>query len=96
MNWVNIIATVVITSFLHVNMQAQTIQSARDWGIQIGVLKPGKLNSITDVTGVTVGHSTVKKGDTVNTGVTVIIPHSGNIFQQKFLLLYTLETDLEN
>jgi D-aminopeptidase len=83
MNWVNIIATVVITSFLHVNMQAQTIQSARDWGIQIGVLKPGKLNSITDVTGVTVGHSTVKKGDTVNTGVTVIIPHSGNIFQQK-------------
>ncbi len=83
MNWVKIIATVVITSVLHINMQAQSLKNARDWGIQIGVLKPGKLNSITDVTGVTVGHSTVKKGDSVNTGVTVIIPHQGNIFQQK-------------
>lgn len=83
MNWVKIIATVVITSVLHINMQAQSLKNARDWGIPIGVLKPGKLNSITDVTGVAVGHSTVKKGDSVNTGVTVIIPHQGNIFQQK-------------
>ncbi|OYW78745.1 MAG: aminopeptidase [Sphingobacteriia bacterium 32-37-4] len=51
--------------------------------MHIGVLKTGKLNSITDVNGITVGHSTVKKGDSVNTGVTVILPHQGNIFQQK-------------
>lgn len=72
-----------ITCILHVSTQAQSTKRARDFGIHIGVLKPGLLNSITDVNGVTVGHSTIKKGDTVNTGVTVIIPHQGNIFQQK-------------
>jgi D-aminopeptidase len=55
----------------------------RDHGIEIGVLKPGPLNAITDVPGVQVGHSTLKKGDSVRTGVTAILPHSGNIFQQK-------------
>jgi D-aminopeptidase len=41
------------------------------------------LNIITDVNGVTVGHTTLVKGDSVRTGVTVILPHGGNIFQQK-------------
>ncbi len=68
-----------ITCILHVSTQAQSTKRARDFGIHIGVLKPGLLNSITDVNGVTVGHSTIKKGDAVNTGVTVIIPHQGNI-----------------
>ena len=55
----------------------------RDFGWEIGVLKPGPLNAITDVKGVKVGHVTLKIGDSVRTGVTVILPHSENIFQQK-------------
>jgi len=56
---------------------------ARDWGIQIGVMTPGKQNAITDVAGVLVGQTTLIKGDSVRTGVTAIIPFAGNIFQQK-------------
>lgn len=55
----------------------------RHHGIEIGVLKPGALNAITDVPGVQVGHTTLVKGDSIRTGVTAILPHSGNIFQQK-------------
>ncbi len=55
----------------------------RDYGIEIGVLKTGKLNAITDVEGVKVGHTTLQEGDSIRTGVTAILPHSGNIFQQK-------------
>lgn len=51
--------------------------------IQIGVMTPGKLNAITDVQGVKVGHTTIMKGDSVRTGVTAILPHDGNLFQQK-------------
>ncbi|MBG0859688.1 MAG: P1 family peptidase [Bacteroidales bacterium] len=58
-------------------------ERARDFGIQIGILKTGRNNAITDVPGVKVGHVTLQKGDSVNTGVTVILPHSGNIFQNK-------------
>ena len=56
---------------------------ARDIGLRIGVLQTGALNSITDVSGVTVGHATIIKGDQVRTGVTAIIPHGGNLFQEK-------------
>lgn len=55
----------------------------RDFGIEIGVLSPGQYNAITDVAGVKVGHTTLIKGDSVRTGVTALLPHSGNIFQQK-------------
>ncbi len=56
---------------------------AREWGITIGVMRPGPLNAITDVPGVLVGHTTMIRGDSVRTGVTSIIPHAGNMFQQK-------------
>lgn len=55
----------------------------RDIGIKIGVLPPGKLNAITDVPGVKVGHTTLMEGNQVRTGVTAILPHEGNIFQEK-------------
>ncbi|WP_020526274.1 P1 family peptidase [Flexithrix dorotheae] len=55
----------------------------RDFGIKIGVLNTGKANAITDVPGVKVGHKTLIAGDSIRTGVTAIIPHSGNIFQEK-------------
>ncbi len=55
----------------------------RDYGIEIGILKPGRHNAITDVSGVKVGHTTRIEGDAIRTGVTAILPHPGNIFQQK-------------
>jgi len=54
-----------------------------EYGIRIGVLKPGVKDAITDVPGVKVGHVTLIEGDSVNTGVTAILPHQGNIFQEK-------------
>jgi D-aminopeptidase len=56
---------------------------ARDLGIAPGVFNPGPLNAITDVAGVRVGHKTMIEGDHVRTGVTVIVPHAGNLFQDK-------------
>lgn len=56
---------------------------SRDMGLSIGVLSPGKLNAITDVTGVKVGHVTLSEGNLIRTGVTAILPHDGNLFQEK-------------
>jgi D-aminopeptidase len=68
-------------------ISSQTIHAqkkrARDLRITIGVLPTGSLNSITDVPGVKVGQTTIIKGDSVHTGVTAILPHEGNLFQQK-------------
>ena len=61
---------------------AQTSRT-RDLGIRIGVLPTGQWNSITDVPGLRVGHATLIKGDSVRTGVTAVLPHNGNLFQQK-------------
>ncbi len=55
----------------------------RDLGVQIGVLQPGPLNAITDVAGVKVGQTTLIRGDNIRTGVTAILPHGGNLFQEK-------------
>jgi D-aminopeptidase len=65
------------------NVTGQSRGRARDYGLKIGVLPTGKENAITDVPGVTVGHTTVRQGDQVRTGVTAILPHAGNIFQEK-------------
>jgi D-aminopeptidase len=56
---------------------------ARDLGVVVGILPTGKNNAITDVAGVRVGHATLIRGDNVRTGVTAILPHSGNLFQEK-------------
>jgi D-aminopeptidase len=56
---------------------------ARDIGLVVGVLQPGRLDAITDVEGVRVGHATLIKGEDVRTGVTAILPHGGNLFQEK-------------
>ena len=56
---------------------------ARDLGIAPGALTPGPLNAITDVSGVRVGQVTVSEGDNIRTGVTAILPHGGNLFQEK-------------
>ncbi len=56
---------------------------ARELGIQVGILPPGTNNAITDVAGVLVGHCTVWSGEDVRTGATAILPHGGNVFQEK-------------
>ncbi len=56
---------------------------ARDFGIRVGVLSPGTLNAITDVAGVKVGHVTLIEGRDTRTGVTAVLPHDGNIYQDK-------------
>ena len=66
-----------------VAQENETPKRTRDYGITIGVLPTGKLNAITDVDGVQVGQVTLTQGDSIHTGVTAILPHSGNIFQQK-------------
>jgi len=55
----------------------------RDFGMDPGILNPGAWNAITDVKGVKVGHKTLIGGDSIRTGVTVVIPHEGNLFQEK-------------
>lgn len=56
----------------------------RDFGMKIGNLETGSLNKITDVPGVKVGHSTISSGD-IQTGITAILPHSGNLFNNKVI-----------
>lgn len=53
----------------------------RDLGIHLGTLAPGPFNAITDVAGVRVGHTTNIRGTNVRTGVTVILPHDGNPYE---------------
>jgi D-aminopeptidase len=55
----------------------------RDLGVRIGVFDTGAHNAITDVAGVRVGHVTLIEGERIRTGVTAIVPHGGNIFQDK-------------
>lgn len=84
----NAIVKITLTSLLLLTAMSQSNveQSrprARDLGVVVGILPPGKNNAITDVVGVRVGHTTLIKGDNVRTGVTAILPHAGNLFQEK-------------
>lgn len=73
----------LLISILIPFMATAQSERPRALGIHIGVMSPGKNNAITDVTGVKVGHYTLIKGDSIRTGATAILPHAGNIFQQK-------------
>jgi D-aminopeptidase len=69
---------------------AGTPPRARDLGIVIGEGRPGPYNAITDVAGIRVGHATIVRGDgplvrgvgPVRTGVTVIVPHDGDLWSE--------------
>lgn len=82
MNYQKLIIAALMMSSLTAQAQEQRGR-ARDFGVYTGILKTGKNNAITDVKGVKVGQTTVSKGTEVRTGVTAIIPHEGNIFQDK-------------
>lgn len=55
----------------------------RELGVEVGIFRTGKFNAITDVEGVKVGQVTLIQGDNIRTGVTAILPHPGNLFQEK-------------
>jgi D-aminopeptidase len=63
--------------------QTEVRPRARDIRIEVGVLSPGPLNAITDVAGVKVGQTTIIRGDNIRTGVTAILPHSGNLYKER-------------
>lgn len=74
--------TFLLLILIPLNLSAQD-KNLRSYGIEIGVLDTGEHNAITDVQGVQVGQQTIIEEDHIRTGVTAIIPHNGNIFQQK-------------
>lgn len=77
------VASFVILLAVAGSVWGQTRPRAREAGVRTGVLAPGPLNAITDVAGVAVGHTTLRRLDTIRTGVTAILPHRGNLFQDK-------------
>jgi D-aminopeptidase len=83
-----LVATILLARAGHLGAQetpsvARGRPRVRDLGLKIGVYQPGSLNAITDVAGVLVGQVTLVEGDDVRTGVTAILPHDGNMFQDK-------------
>jgi D-aminopeptidase len=77
------IAVMLCLSCVGLTMQKNERPRARDIGLRIGVIPTGSLNAITDVDGVRVGHTTIIRGDSIRTGVTAILPHTGNLFREK-------------
>lgn len=77
------LTALLIILIMTTSANTQTRPRARELGITIGVLPTGTLNAITDVDGVLVGHTTIVRGDNIRTGVTAILPHSGNLFREK-------------
>ena len=78
-----LVVILIMALFPGPSAQTQNRPRARELGITVGILPPGTLNAITDVPGVMVGHTTLIRGDNVRTGVTAILPHGGNLFQEK-------------
>ena len=75
-----------ILTFIIINNWAQSQKiRPREMGLEIGLFQTGKWNAITDVYGVKVGHETIIRGDNVRTGVTIILPHGGNLFENKVM-----------
>src|SRR6267378_4270431 len=79
---------VAASLLLALSVSAQSASSntrlrASDLGLKVGILPTGPLNAITDVAGVEVGHTTIINGDKVRTGVTAVLPHSGNLSRDK-------------
>ncbi|MEE8116911.1 MAG: P1 family peptidase [Gemmatimonadales bacterium] len=83
--FVGVLALALLTCAPALAAAQQTARrrSARELGVIVGILVPGPRNAITDVTGVRVGHTTIVRGDSINTGVTAILPHGGNVFREK-------------
>src|SRR5438094_5273078 len=77
------VALLVTAAAVAQNTPSMTRPRAADLGLKVGILPTGRLDAITDVAGVEVGHTTVIRGDNVRTGVTAVLPHSGNLYREK-------------
>ena len=60
-----------------------SVERLRDFGVAIGALPAGPSNTLTDVPGVRVGHTTLIQDENVRTGVTAIWPHDGNPMSER-------------
>jgi D-aminopeptidase len=78
-----VVSLLVTAATVAQNTSSTVRPRAPDLGLKVGILPTGALNAITDVAGVEVGHATVIRGDDVHTGVTAVLPHSGNLFRSK-------------
>jgi len=79
-------AAAILLASSAVSAQSTTSKArprSSDLGLKVGILPTGPLNAITDVAGVQVGHTTIIRGDDVRTGVTAVLPHSGNLYRDK-------------
>ena len=76
------VLVIILLAAVPLTARAQDRPRIRDLGVSPGVLSPGSLNAITDVSGVRVGHRTLVQGDAVRTGVTAILPHGGNLYHE--------------
>ena len=78
-----VIALLVTAPVLSSAASAQDRVRARALGVAPGIFAPGAHNAITDVPGVRVGQVTLKEGERIRTGVTAILPHSGNAYRSR-------------
>src|SRR5436309_5021450 len=79
-----VVTILLVTAFAAAQSTTPTPRArASDLGLKIGVLPTGPLNTITDVAGVEVGHTTINRGNEIHTGVTDVLPHPGNLYREK-------------
>jgi D-aminopeptidase len=79
------VATMLLaTAFTAAHSSPRNVRPrATDLGLKVGILPTGPLDAITDVEGVEVGAATIIRGDNIRTGVTAVLPHSGNLYREK-------------
>ena len=84
LGFVAVVALLSLASFVSAqSISSNTRPRASDLGLKVGILPTGRLDAITDVAGVEVGHTTIISGDNIRTGVTAVLPHSGNLYCDK-------------
>lgn len=83
LRWIVSVLAILPLLLFGSDAQAEPRPRARDLNVSPGIFLPGKHNAITDVPGVRVGHLTLIADDRIRTGVTAILPHGDNLFQQK-------------
>jgi len=79
-----LIQSILTLIIINDGLQSQKMRP-REMGLEIGLFQTGEWNAITDVNGVKVGHETIIRGDNVRTGVTIIVPHEGNLYKNKVM-----------
>ena len=75
-----IFISISTSAFSSIGIASENRPRARDIGVVVGIFPTGEYNAITDVAGVRVGHTTIIKGSDIRSGVTAIIPASGNLY----------------